>query len=58
MNGPNFDANIITFFRVLKKLGLLTKATYFAIGQDLMLNGNSKKDAWRKANWKEFLKSG
>lgn len=58
MNGPNFDANIIQFFRVLKKIGLLSNTTYLRIGTDLMVNGNSKKDAWRKANWKEFLKSG
>lgn len=58
MNPLDIDANILQLLRVLKKLGLISKTTYWDIGQDLMHNGNSKKDKWRKANWKEFLKSG
>ena len=58
MNPLDADANIIYLLRVLKKLGLLSRETYSRIGTDLMFNGKGKKDAWRKANWKDFLKSG
>lgn len=58
MNQLDADANVIYFLRVLKKLRLLSQKTYIRLGQYLIVNGKSKKDAWRKANWKEFLKSG
>jgi len=54
----NTDANIIGFLRILRRLGLLSSKTYLSIGSDLMVNGHSKKDKWRQANWKEYLKSG
>ena len=58
MNELNADANVVYFLRTLKKLGLLSRETYLKIGSYLMTHGKSKKDTWRKANWKEFLKSG
>jgi hypothetical protein len=58
MNRPDADANVIYFLRALKKLGLLSHNTYIYLGEYLIVNGKNKKDAWRKANWKEFLKSG
>lgn len=57
-NDLDIDANMLQFIRILKKLGLVSRKTYARIGQDLLFNGKGKKDAWRKANWKEFLKSG
>lgn len=58
MNPLDFDANVVKFLRVLKKFGLISRATYSRLGTNLMVNGEGKKDKWRKANWKDFLKSG
>jgi hypothetical protein len=58
MNKLNADANVVYFMRFLKKLGLLSSKTYIRIGQHLLIHGGSKKDTWRKTNWKEFLKDG
>lgn len=57
-NAQDIDVNIIHFLRFLRKLGLLSKKTYLVIGEDLIIKGSGKKSAWRKANWKEYLKSG
>lgn len=58
MNQLDADANVLEFVRVLRKLNLISQKNYSRIGTYLINHGKGKKDAWRKANWKEFLKSG
>lgn len=36
----------------------MSEETYLTMGTWLMLHGNEKKDQWRQANWKEYLKNG
>lgn len=52
------EASIVQLLRLLKRLGLLSNKTYIKLGNHLMTNGEAKKDAWRQANWKAFLKNG
>ena len=58
LDADAIDAKVIVFLRVLKRLNLISKKTYATIGAYLIDHGKSKKDAWRKANWKDFLKIG
>ena len=57
-NGLDTDANILQLARVLNKLGLISSKTYSTLGTYLLYFGQGKKNAWRQANWKDFLKSG
>lgn len=58
VNPLDYDASLLRLIRILKKLELISRKTYSRIGEHMIVNGHAKKDKWRQANWKDFLKSG